>query len=129
MIQFTPARWQRRANVQRSVVRGQPLDPGASRGGAHHIPENLGDLQLIDARRVVVEQRERGEQVRAAEPGELLQLGVEPRPHFDASAIERRLIESFLAHELDDGIDGGEELVGRRVASWKNCAIHSIGPL
>ena len=87
-------------------------------------------LEPIDARRVVVEERERGEQVGAAEAGELLEArrrapSASSRARDRASPDRARLCctrsmtASIAASSLSDGV----------VASWKNCAIHSIGPL
>src|SRR5690606_42059852 len=56
-----------------------------------HLAEFL--LEAIYARRVIVEQRERGEQVGAAEAGEHLDLGVERGALLDERALQRGLVD------------------------------------
>ena len=59
--------------------------------------------------RVVVEQRERGEQVRLAEAEEVLHLGVEPGTGFHFREIERGLVDRCGAELLHLGVEGVED--------------------
>ena len=93
----------RRDGQDRAVGRPQVF----ARRLLNQLRRDLAELVLepVDLRRVVVEQREGGEQVGAAEADELLVVGVEPRAALDERQLELLLGDRRVLQPRDLLVD------------------------
>src|SRR5687767_3478252 len=91
----------------RSIRRYQVLLGGSLDSGRCHLGE-LG-LQAVDPRRVVVEQRERRQQIGTAEPTEALHLRIQRGTKLYEGAIECRLIDGPFTQGSDCRVESRHE--------------------
>src|SRR5262245_14482925 len=97
----------------------------------HLLRSDLGELgfEAVDLGGIVVEERERREQVRLSESAELLHLVVEARAHLHHGPIQRGLVDRRLLHLVDLAVEDRQDLVHRLVFVVNHRDVPERGPV